>query len=428
MISFLRLCILWYIYGVGTNLSGGQKQRLSLARAVYDDNDIYLLDDPLSALDSSVSQKIVQNCLLSELKNKTRILVTHSLSLLPYVDRIVIMSTTKDGECVVADQGSYRELTGKGLDMSKLVVSTRGMQQQPQSQEVVASTEATSMDISEIDSSIAAAAATEGQYDQSSMSSVEVHSDDSSSSSTAIPPAGIDLDAEEQMFTTAATITTSTATPTADTTRFSDTDSVGSDGVNTDVSSLTASHTNTTTSTDSDITTTVATDSALTKPEVLPSESKPPLVASTKTTSPAKRLMTVEEKGEGAVSAAVYSTYLQSAKSPLFLAAILASFLLSNACQISQQWIVGAWTSDIGYKIHGLPVYLMGITAMASGVAVFTWLRAYIGTFAGAVASQTLHDRMVERVLAAPLSFFGMTVTVCVFVDAVNMRVYRCKN
>ncbi|CAB4004432.1 multidrug resistance-associated 5 [Paramuricea clavata] len=63
----------------GINLSGGQKQRISLARAVYADKDIYLLDDPLSAVDSHVGQHVFDNCIKGTLADKTIIFVTHQL-------------------------------------------------------------------------------------------------------------------------------------------------------------------------------------------------------------------------------------------------------------------------------------------------------------------------------------------------------------
>ena len=63
----------------GINLSGGQKARVSLARAVYSNTDIILMDDPVSALDSNVKKSIFENLFLSELKDKTRILVTHAV-------------------------------------------------------------------------------------------------------------------------------------------------------------------------------------------------------------------------------------------------------------------------------------------------------------------------------------------------------------
>ncbi|XP_054155816.1 ATP-binding cassette sub-family C member 3-like, partial [Oppia nitens] len=81
----------------GVNLSGGQKQRVSLARAVYSGADLYLLDDPLSAVDSHVAKTIVRKVLDSRtgiLNNKTRLLVTNQLFVLPDVDLIVVI---KDG-------------------------------------------------------------------------------------------------------------------------------------------------------------------------------------------------------------------------------------------------------------------------------------------------------------------------------------------
>ena len=58
-------------------LSGGQKARLSLARAVYSKSDIYLLDDPISAVDAKVTREIYEKCIRGILKNKTVILATH---------------------------------------------------------------------------------------------------------------------------------------------------------------------------------------------------------------------------------------------------------------------------------------------------------------------------------------------------------------
>ncbi|XP_035519694.1 canalicular multispecific organic anion transporter 2 isoform X1 [Morone saxatilis] len=91
----------------GINLSGGQRQRVSLARALYSDTDVYLLDDPLSAVDAHVAKHIFDNLIGPEgaLKGKTRILVTHGISFLPQVDNIMVMV---DGR--VSEMGSYQEL------------------------------------------------------------------------------------------------------------------------------------------------------------------------------------------------------------------------------------------------------------------------------------------------------------------------------
>ena len=65
----------------GMSLSGGQKARLGLARAVYADKDIYLMDDPISALDAHVRKQIINNVYFGVLKDRTRILVTHAIIL-----------------------------------------------------------------------------------------------------------------------------------------------------------------------------------------------------------------------------------------------------------------------------------------------------------------------------------------------------------
>ena len=89
----------------GINLSGGQKARLSLARACYSDADIYLLDDPLSAVDSRVGKHLFDECINGFLGDKTRILVTHQLHVLEQVDTIIVMEG-----CRILAQGTYDEL------------------------------------------------------------------------------------------------------------------------------------------------------------------------------------------------------------------------------------------------------------------------------------------------------------------------------
>ena len=109
----------------GVNLSGGQKQRVSIARAVYDDADIFLFDDPLSALDAEVGANVFNNCIKTLLHDKTRILVTHQLGVLPEVDRVVLMGTAEDGSATIIAQGSLNELLARGYDLSKHVRSAQ---------------------------------------------------------------------------------------------------------------------------------------------------------------------------------------------------------------------------------------------------------------------------------------------------------------
>lgn len=91
----------------GINLSGGQKQRISLARAAYSNSDIYILDDPLSAVDPHVGKHVFENLIGPQgmLKRSTRLLVTHGIAYLAQVDKIVVM---KNGQ--ISESGSYKEL------------------------------------------------------------------------------------------------------------------------------------------------------------------------------------------------------------------------------------------------------------------------------------------------------------------------------
>ncbi|XP_050718620.1 ATP-binding cassette sub-family C member 5-like isoform X20 [Eriocheir sinensis] len=84
----------------GINLSGGQKQRVSLARALYADREVYLLDDPLSAVDANVGSHLFQWVIKRALHGKTTIFVTHQLQYLPQCDRVLLL---QDGRIVGFD-------------------------------------------------------------------------------------------------------------------------------------------------------------------------------------------------------------------------------------------------------------------------------------------------------------------------------------
>ncbi|OUM67328.1 hypothetical protein PIROE2DRAFT_34050, partial [Piromyces sp. E2] len=106
----------------GITLSGGQKQRINLARAVYYDSDIILMDDPLSAVDAHVSRALFDNCILGALGSKTRVLVTHQLHVLPDVDYIIVMKAGR-----IEEQGEYDELMKKGGEFARLMRTYGGI-------------------------------------------------------------------------------------------------------------------------------------------------------------------------------------------------------------------------------------------------------------------------------------------------------------
>ncbi|ONI15615.1 hypothetical protein PRUPE_3G051600 [Prunus persica] len=104
----------------GINLSGGQKQRIQLARAVYSDADIFLLDDPFSAVDAHTAAILFHDCVMGALAKKTVILVTHQVEFLPEVDNILVM---QGGQ--ITQSGSYESLLTAGTAFEQLVNAHR---------------------------------------------------------------------------------------------------------------------------------------------------------------------------------------------------------------------------------------------------------------------------------------------------------------
>ncbi|XP_056675893.1 ATP-binding cassette sub-family C member 5 isoform X3 [Monodelphis domestica] len=99
----------------GANLSGGQRQRISLARALYSDRSIYILDDPLSALDAHVGNHIFNSAIRKYLKSKTVLFVTHQLQYLVDCDQVIFM---KEG--CITEQGSHEQLMNLNGDYAAI--------------------------------------------------------------------------------------------------------------------------------------------------------------------------------------------------------------------------------------------------------------------------------------------------------------------
>ncbi|XP_074034745.1 ATP-binding cassette sub-family C member 4 isoform X2 [Leptinotarsa decemlineata] len=101
----------------GVTLSGGQKARVNLARAVYRKTNIYLMDDPLSAVDSHVGKHLFEECIVEYLKGKTRVLVTHQLQYLNKADLIIVIN-----QGVIEAQGTLAELSKSGVNFTEMLV------------------------------------------------------------------------------------------------------------------------------------------------------------------------------------------------------------------------------------------------------------------------------------------------------------------
>uniref|UniRef100_A0A663MLG7 Multidrug resistance-associated protein 4 n=1 Tax=Athene cunicularia TaxID=194338 RepID=A0A663MLG7_ATHCN len=108
----------------GATLSGGQKARVNLARAVYQDADIYLLDDPLSAVDAEVGRHLFEKCICQALHQKISVLVTHQLQYLRAANQILIL---KDGKMV--GKATYAEFLRSGIDFASLLKKDEEVEQ-----------------------------------------------------------------------------------------------------------------------------------------------------------------------------------------------------------------------------------------------------------------------------------------------------------
>ncbi|EDV28862.1 uncharacterized protein TRIADDRAFT_19489, partial [Trichoplax adhaerens] len=122
----------------GINLSGGQKQRVSLARAVYADKEVYLLDDPLSAVDTDVGEKIFHRCIKGLLRSKTVLLVTHQLQYLTGCDSVLLLENG-----IIAARGTHDELIKKSKGYRELVENLKSKKDK-ESHETVGFRESTS--------------------------------------------------------------------------------------------------------------------------------------------------------------------------------------------------------------------------------------------------------------------------------------------
>nr|CAD7572511.1 unnamed protein product [Timema californicum] len=105
-----------YIGERGITLSGGQKARINLARAIYKEADVYILDDPLSAVDTHVSKQLFEDCISSYLANKTRILVTHQLQYIKSSHNIILL---KKG--FIEMQGTFEYFQTCGVNYAQLL-------------------------------------------------------------------------------------------------------------------------------------------------------------------------------------------------------------------------------------------------------------------------------------------------------------------
>jgi ATP-binding cassette subfamily C (CFTR/MRP) protein 1 len=304
----------------GTGLSGGQRQRISLARAVYENADIYLLDDPLSAQDGEVGQTILRNCILTHLKDKTRIMVSNDLSILEVADKIILMGKNVSGpRNVVLQIATLDELLDLGYNLTDSDTHTESRNDSliPKISNI------TAVDV--VESPL-----------EPSLPSIGVQALDPLTSSEAL---------------------------------------IMSD---------------------------VALSSADVSTEDIEDESEAETALS-------EGIHLLDERPRGQLSKKVYMYYFNAMQLPAALLAAIIAVILANWSTVAQQWLVSRWTKDVHYEIQPLNMYLFELLRMGCAVGIFNWIRTYLFYELGLKASESIHSRLLNKVMSAPLSFVETT-------------------
>jgi ABC-type multidrug transport system fused ATPase/permease subunit len=361
----------------GASLSGGQRARAALARALYsgDDTKVFLLDDCLAALDASVGSLVFER-LTKRLRqtNASAVLVTNDPSIPRRCDRVILMEKvpTSSSCAAIKDVGTYDELIGRGHDLRRSTPLPREANNNydagrhpDDSIRVAAKFDSSPKLTSVVQKTIRVVGGYEGLPNCTEST---CHAEPDSQTAMECCP----------NFLADNVVPVSPEIP--------DDDALFPDVVNeTSVSSQ------------------VLVDAVANHAIV---ESKG---MSQKMTSADDAMTT------GAVPLSTYVSYLRSVRSPLLIGATIASYLLANGAQFSQQYTIAKWTeatTEAGAAAASAALaakYMGSLVNAALVISVFLWLRSFLTMKVGVRASDFLHGRMLSSVFAAPMSFFDAT-------------------
>ncbi|XP_036607744.1 multidrug resistance-associated protein 9 [Trichosurus vulpecula] len=310
----------------GLNLSGGQKQRISLARAVYANREIYLLDDPLSAVDAHVGKQIFEECIKKALKGKTMVLVTHQLQFLEFCDEVVLL---EDGE--ICEKGTHKELMLKRGQYARMIHNLRGLQFK---------------DPENIYNEAMMEAQKENQGDQAAKG-------EENAGILALAPHDEKDEGKEP------------------------------------------------------------------ETDLHPLDTK----------APTNQLIQTETSREGLVTWRTYHTYIEAAGGYILsIFVVFLFFLMIGSSAFSNLWL-GYWLdqgSGMGCRTHNNEtpcqtsdilvnpkqhIYQWVYVASMMAVIIFSIIKGFVFTKTTLMASSTLHDRVFEKILKSPMSFFDTTPT-----------------
>jgi len=348
----------------GSSLSGGQRARVALARALYADetSTVFLLDDPLAALDASVGSTVFERMTRRLRASKAAtLLVTNDPSIPRRCDRVILMGKypSSSHSCsTIIDIGTYDELIRRGHDLQNLSTHADDCDELDEETEIV---------VSSIESKTK-----DGEENVRVMGSSEKLSNGTDHSQHADPDC-VDCTKEYPNYMADQVVP---VTP----------DILEDNGViiQTTVQTLQ------TPGVDVDNRSSIGSDNSLIK----------------------KLASTDDAMSTGAVPRSTYTSYLKSVRNPVLIVAMVLAYFMANGAQFYQQYIVAKWTeigtgNSMAAALQGR--YLQSLVNGAAVVSVFLWLRSFLTMKVGVNASEFLHNRMLKSVFGAPMSFFDAT-------------------
>eukprot|EP00850_Spirogloea_muscicola_P015101 SM000113S24057 [mRNA] locus=s113:209143:220544:+ [translate_table: standard] len=375
----------------GINLSGGQKHRVALARAVYADADVYLLDDPLSAVDAHVGRHLFDNCINGELSKKTRILVTHQLQ---YIEAAMWVIVMRQGSIV--GQGTVEDIRGMALDLDLDFLDTSSEDEdedkEKEADDVVDASNGRLTLSAEAAPDIGAARSTIGSNTAANMAEA---SDDAPGEAVAgsmiqglaqRPQRKGDLSAAE----------------TSDQVPLLDNDASPTYG------SLNG---------------TVKPSSDRKVKRQLSRRSSRSQSGSRRASMDERReaqatkaadssLIKEEHRAIGKVQRKVYYAYLKAwGKGYVMAFFVLFVFIAAQSMKVANDTWLAVWTAGIQKHAESATFYLAVYAITAILTAVLVWLRSLLLAYGTVAAAKNLHNQLLSRTLRLPMSFFDSQPT-----------------
>jgi ABC-type multidrug transport system fused ATPase/permease subunit len=353
----------------GINLSGGQKQRVSLARSVYQNADIYLLDDPLSAVDAHVGKALFENTIVRHLHGKTRILVTHQLQYMSKVDQIIVISNGK-----VTEKGTYEQLMNDNGEFAKLIVNH--VHDKEENEQHIGSSNSSSSLSGDM------------EEDHCLLDEVEMKTElqDPSGLTNAVSTTTA-LDSPRSMSSSEIEETLVELNPELVDEAERTGKTIAEVRMSRDGSKLSPKSTSL---------------------EIARNSSQTSQNDSKKKDGGEGKLMTTEERSTGSVDSSVYITYAKAIGGVLMTSSILLFFILDSGSKIASDWWLNIWSAaaELSPPPHSMRYYLAlyAVIALSNSVAIL--IRSFLLIIGAMKAAVTIHQNMLHAVMRSPVSWF----------------------